>query len=154
MFNSNMEGREFTQGIFYTGESFGEPPLLIDQPYPASAVACQNSIIIKLPKESFLKLLETSAALQKSMLMLLANRTYSKAITAKIIINSTPDFRILSFLDYYKLKHKLAEGRVLIPLTRQQIANHTGLRVETTIRILRKLNDKGQVEIIDRKLYY
>lgn len=29
MFNSNDEGKEFTQGIFCIGESFGEPPLCL-----------------------------------------------------------------------------------------------------------------------------
>jgi CRP-like cAMP-binding protein len=30
MFNSNDEGKEFTQGYFCNGQSFGEPPLFID----------------------------------------------------------------------------------------------------------------------------
>ena len=38
MFNSNDEGKECTQGLFCFGESFGEPPLFIDQCYPARAV--------------------------------------------------------------------------------------------------------------------
>jgi len=31
MFNSNDEGKEFTQGYFCNGQSFGEPPLFIDE---------------------------------------------------------------------------------------------------------------------------
>jgi CRP-like cAMP-binding protein len=154
MFNINLEGREFTQGIFYEGESFGEPPLFTNVPYPASAEACQNSIIIRLPKEIFLKLLEENSDIQMKLILLLANRAYSKAMTAKIIMNSTPEVRILSFMDYYKSKHKLGARKVLIPITRQQIANHTGLRVETTIRTLSRLKDKGRVEIINHKVYY
>ena len=38
MFNSNDEGKECTQGLFCLGESFGEPPLFIDQSYSARAV--------------------------------------------------------------------------------------------------------------------
>src|SRR5690606_4554329 len=37
MFNLSKEGREYTQGMFYTGQSFGEPPLFIDGVYPAAA---------------------------------------------------------------------------------------------------------------------
>ncbi len=154
MFNINSEGREFTQGIFYEGESFGEPPVFLNSPYPATAEALQNATILRVPKESFLKLLDESPQLQNKMILLLANRTYCKAIAAKIIVNSDPETRILSFLNYYKLRYKLGEKKVLIPMTRQQIANHTALRVETTIRTLIKLKNKGKLEIIDRKLYY
>ena len=35
----NEEGKKFTQGVFQKDESFGEPPLFIDEVYPASAIA-------------------------------------------------------------------------------------------------------------------
>ena len=34
MFNVNHEGKEFMQGIFSDGQSFGEPPVIINKPYP------------------------------------------------------------------------------------------------------------------------
>src|SRR5512139_2142471 len=36
-------GKEFTQGFFGPGESFGEPPFFCDEAYPASAVAEEES---------------------------------------------------------------------------------------------------------------
>src|SRR6476661_2959521 len=57
MFNCNDDGKEFTQGIFCNGESFGEPPLLIDEPYPANAIAILDSTIVKLSKDKFFKIL-------------------------------------------------------------------------------------------------
>ena len=38
MSNYNDDGREFIQGIFYKKQSFGEPPLFLNQDYPANAV--------------------------------------------------------------------------------------------------------------------
>lgn len=154
MYNINAEGREFTQGTFNTGESFGEPPLLIDLPYPACAIATLDTTIIRLKKVNFIRLLREYPDLQMKMLLLLAHRTYGKAIIAKMVIDSSPETRILSFLDYFKLTHGLHNDKNLIPLTRQQIANHTGLRVETTIRTLIRLNKAGKVEILNRKLFY
>ena len=154
MFNINSEGREFTQGIYASGESFGEPPLLINLPYPASSEATSNTTVIRLPKENFLTLLDEYPKLKNKMLLLLANRVYSKSVVTKIIINSSPETRVLSFLNYYKLKYGLQENKNLIPLTRQQIADHIGLRVETVIRVLLRLKAKGKVEIRNRKLYY
>ncbi len=37
MCNYNDEGRIFIQGLFSAGDSFGEPPLFINELYPACA---------------------------------------------------------------------------------------------------------------------
>ena len=154
MFNINSEGREFTQGIFASGESFGEPPLFINLPYPASSEATSNTTVIRLPKENFLTLLDEYPKLKDKILLLLSHRVYNKSVVTKMIINSSPETRVLSFLDYYKLKYGIQENKNLISLTRQQIADHIGLRVETVIRVLLQLKAKGKVEIRNRKLYY
>ena len=55
MNNFNDEGKEFVQGIFVEGDSFGEPPLLIDDKYPANAIAITSSTILMLLKGYILK---------------------------------------------------------------------------------------------------
>lgn len=154
MFNSNDEGKEFTQGLFCKGNSFGEPPLFIDQPYPSKAVTIQDSIIIKLSKDKFLKILNEYPSIQKSFLLLLANKIHSKSNTSKEIINQKPEFRIVAFLNTHKKKSECSNEKVLIPYTRQEIANFTGLRVETVIRVLCKMNTCDKLEIVNHKIYY
>ena len=39
MFNANKEGKEYVQGTFRSGETFGEPPVILHMPYPSSAVS-------------------------------------------------------------------------------------------------------------------
>jgi len=154
MYNSNDEGKEFTQGIFYKGDGFGEPPLFIDETYPSKAVAIQDSTILKLSKDKFLKILDEYPSIQKYFLILLAHKIHSKSKTSKEIINQKPEYRILAFLSSFKKKSGSATERILIPFTRQEIANHTGLRVETVIRVFTKMNDCNKVEIINHKIYY
>ena len=57
MSNSNDDCKEFTQGVFHDGDSFGEPPLFIDESYPATAVTITDCAIIKLSKATFFKIL-------------------------------------------------------------------------------------------------
>lgn len=152
MYNSNDEGKEFTQGYFSNGQSFGEPPLLIDKVYPASAVAFQDSKIIKLSKEKFLKILEEYPTIQKNLLILMARRIYSKSMTTKDIINQKPEFRIVAFLNSHKNSN--CDTKELVPFTRQEIANFTGLRVETVIRALAKMSKTNKVEIINHKIFF
>ena len=155
MFNLNDTGKEFTQGIFCSGRSFGEPPLFIEKTYPSSAVAMEDSVLIKISKDRFLKILDEYPEVQKSMLKLFAKRVYSKSNAAKFIINNTSENRILGFLATIKEKEYIADQELYhVPFTRQEIANHTGLTVETVIRVLSKLNKSGKVQVIKHKLYF
>lgn len=152
MFNSNDDGKEFTQGYFCNGQSFGEPPLIIEETYPSTAIALQDSKIIKLSKDKFFKILDEYPTIQKKLLVLLANRIHSKAKTSKDIINQKPEFRIIAFLNAHKGNKNGAKE--LVPFTRQEIANFTGLRVETVIRVFSKMSACKKVEIINHKIYY
>lgn len=152
MFNSNDDGKEFTQGYFCNGQSFGEPPLFINERYPATAVAFQDSKIIKLSKEKFLKILDEYPSIQKKFLNLMAHRIHSKAKTSKDIINQKPEFRILAFLNANKKGY--GDHKELVPFTRQEIANFTGLRVETVIRVISKMKASKKIDIVNHKIYF
>lgn len=154
MFSTNDEGKEFTQGVFSNGESFGEPPLFINKPYPSKAIAFSDCIIIKLSKEKFLKIIDEYPKIQRSFLDLLAIKIYSKTKSSINIINQNPEYRITAFLDNFKEESNYCSGKTIIPFTRQEIANFTGLRVETVIRVMNKMNLKNKVEIINHKIYY
>jgi len=41
----------------------------------------------------------------------------------------------------------------MVEITRQQIADLTGLRVETVIRSIKSLERKGELSIVKRKVY-
>ena len=155
MNNFNDEGKEFVQGIFVEGDSFGEPPLLIDDKYPANAIAITSSTILMLPKENFLQLLGIHHNIHLALTINLAKRLYFKTIMASEISSQYPEHRVLKLIDYFKIKkNKLPkETNYMVEITRQQIADLTGLRVETVIRAIKSLEKKGEVTIKDRKVY-
>jgi len=71
------------------------------------------------------------------------------------ISSQDAEHRILTLLDYFKLNvHNLSESaRYKVEITRQQIADLTGLRVETVIRAMKSLEKEGKIIIIDHKVY-
>ena len=71
------------------------------------------------------------------------------------ISSQEPEHRILRILDYLKKHvHKKEEPfSFKVDLTRQQIADLTGLRVETVIRATKALEKKGELKIKSRKVY-
>ena len=154
MSNMNDSGKEYIQGMFSKGESFGEPPLFLNETYPASAIANEDLVVLRISKEYFLKILRENTEIQFTFLKILAKKVYSKAITAKSVINHTPEERIMAFLCDYKRKLNEHDNPIQIPFTRQEIANYTGLRVETVIRTLSVMKSKNMIIIKDRKLFF
>lgn len=155
MCNYNDDGREFIQGIFYKNQSFGEPPLFLNQKYPANAIAVENTEIFLLPKAVFMTLLQENPSVSIEIIENLAQRLYYKSIMAAEISTHEPEHRVLKLIDhgiaYFNFK-KDVNGH-LISFTRQQIGDLTGLRVETVIRAIKALEKKGQLKIINRKVY-
>lgn len=155
MNNYNLDGKEFIQGFFYDGQSFGEPPLFANVKYPANAEAVSDSEVLLLHKEQFLNLLSANPAVHLEITETLAKRLYYKAIMVSEISSQEPEHRILRILDYLKKHVHKKEGKFSfkVDLTRQQIADLTGLRVETVIRATKALERKGELKIKSRKVY-
>ncbi|MCV2487572.1 Crp/Fnr family transcriptional regulator [Flavobacterium sp. SH_e] len=152
---TNEDGKDLTIGIFNEGNSFGEPPLFINQPYPASAIAQTDCIILKLSKNNFFSFLEENPEIQAKVLKLFAWKIYNKIVFSKNIINHKPEYRIQYFLDNLKKQHNIeASKKMKIPYTRREIADFTGLRVETVIRTISMMNKNKKIEIINHKLFY
>ncbi len=155
MNNYNLDGKEFIQGFFYEGQSFGEPPLFANVKYPANAEAVTDAEVIQLHKERFLELLASHPDIHLAITETLAKRLYYKAIMVSEISSQEPEHRILRILDYLKKHVHKKEGAFTfkVDLTRQQIADLTGLRVETVIRATKSLEKKGELKIKQRKVY-
>lgn len=148
-FNDSINGKEFTQGLFNVGQSFGEPALLLNKPYPVSAQAIKDSVIIKLPLEKFNNMLSEQAGVSRKLLLLMCDIVYSKTFTSKSLALDNAEEKILIFFN----KIKMNEKQDYIPYTRQEIANFLGLRIETVIRAISKLKKEGKLEILKNKIY-
>ena len=151
--STNSEGKDLIQGIYSPGDGVGEPPLLANKPYITTAIANCDSVIIKVGKENFLNILHDFPEITLRILNYLGERLYQKYYTSRLLTSHTPEEKISYFLNNLKpgpAKEPIAK----VPYTRQQIADFTGLRVETVIRTLIKMKKEGKVKIINHKLYY
>lgn len=157
MNNYNDDGKEYIQGIFEAGKSFGEPPLLAKVPYPANAEAIKDTAVWRLTKTQFISLLSNHPDIHIAFTTILASRLYYKAVMVSEISNQEPEHRILRIIDYMKKQSGSIDPVDLhtykVDLTRQQLADLTGLRVETVIRAIKKLENKGELLIKQRKVY-
>jgi len=90
MVNETDEGKNFIQGFFSGGQSFGEPPIFDGEKYPSSAIADQRSVIIRLNIPSFIQLLKENFDVHWNITQMLAQRIRAKAFILKEISTNSP----------------------------------------------------------------
>lgn len=160
MFTYNDEGNELIMGFFTDNDSFGEPPIFGKFPYPCTALAVIDTTIMKIDIENFKELIKENFAFHLELDKILSERVSYKSFLLKEVLNESTEHKILSIIDYFKLKSIKRyenEGRpkpiyYIFPFTRNELAAMVGLRVETVIRHVRKLADLGQILIKNRKI--
>jgi CRP/FNR family transcriptional regulator, cyclic AMP receptor protein len=156
MYITNPDGQEFTQGIFNPGESFGEPALLGDFNYPSSAKATEPGKVWRLPKLEFLQLLEENFDIHIKLDQVLCKRLQYKSMILTEVSSYDPGHRLHTLLKYFKSKlaGKGTAEKIIIPFTRQQLADMTGLRVETVIRTIKKMEKDNKLKLQGHKILF
>jgi CRP-like cAMP-binding protein len=155
MVSYNEHGREFVQGMFTEGQSFGEPPFFNDVPYPAAAMAVTDSEVWKCPREGFLRLLAEHPAIHLELTKVLSGRLVYKSMMLAEIAVEEAEHRLTTLIEYLRSSDPAAvEGPYRVPFTRQQLADMTGLRVETVVRSIKAMEQGGALEITDGKIVW
>ncbi|TKK68585.1 Crp/Fnr family transcriptional regulator [Ilyomonas limi] len=150
----NDDGSEFIHDIIEPVESFGEFPLFDGEPYAATAIADKDCVILRLHEASFHQLLKDHPHYGFAFTKLMVQRLRFKFHFSKEIARHNPESTITALLDHFKKeKHYICSCCSKVQLTRQQIADMTGLRVETVIRTIRNLHDKGALKVDRGKVY-
>ncbi len=153
MSSYSADGQEFIQGVFKTGQSFGEPAVFGQFSFPSNAIALEPTGIYRLPVTIFFEILKTHFDIHRKFNMIMAERLRYKSILLKEISSYSTDHIIMTLLQYIRDSNAGKEsGEYIIPYTRQQIADMTGLRVETVIRTIKKLQKEGKLRIKEHKI--
>ena len=149
MVTVNNDGQEFIQGIFKTNDYFGEPALLLNKPYLAYTIAIQDAEIIEVSKVDFFDFLESDSDFSKRLIVNLSQRLFYKSMMLEELANEQADHRIATLLKY--LLKDIEPGNEL-KVTRQQMADMSGLRVETVIRIIKQPAIQNGFKLIKGKI--
>lgn len=148
------DGKELILAILNKGLSVCELLLFIDEQYPVNAIAFEQTKVIRLPKNSFVQLLDDHPQISRDINKFLSERLYYKYIMLENNASLRPEVRIKGALGYQKsFSNDQTPFSFEVPLTRQQIASITALRVETVIRTIKKLEKENVLKIINRKIY-
>lgn len=158
MVSYSDEGQEFIQGVFGDAESFGEPALLGDFVYPSAAITLKNTSLWRLPKERFFELLKHNFEIHLALDRALCNRLKYKNLVLSEISFHDPEHRLNTLFKYLKesllsKSETVLNRHIELPFTRQQLADMSGMRVETAIRTIKRMEEEGKLFIKEGKIH-
>lgn len=144
-------GKEIIIGMFKAGEIFAIPPAMDGKRFPATAVAIEESELLMIPRDDFLALMGASTEFSSLVMNRMCGILRERAETVQIMATPSAEHRIATVI--LRLIGEMNGGEVKkITHRRQDIAEMAGLSLETTIRIIRKLSEKGCLKIVGGRI--
>jgi CRP/FNR family transcriptional regulator len=142
----SQDGKEIILEIIPPRDFFGGVAVIRGFPYPANAIAMEDTEVIKISKSNLMKVLDRFPAVMYCMVQNLGDRIKGTHETLKNIALEKVSSRIASLL--IKLSEqtgtKTKEGILInLKLTKQDIAEMVGTTVETSIRTISRLKKLG-----------
>ena len=155
VFNFTEEGKEFLQHKVMKEHFFGEPAVLLGKPFPGSVeVSSDKAKILKIKRENFLDYLLGHPEKLMEFTKSIAEKALRGSQSLKSIVFLNPEDRILNQLNDYRNSQGNPGEPLLIPMTRKEISNMTGLRIETVIRTIKKMEKEDKLSIKNGKVYF
>lgn len=151
MVRSPAVGKEVIIGIFHAGEMFAVPPVFDGGPYPASAFAIEDTVLLQIRRADYLELLREWPEFAMATIGWMSEMLREKTSIIKNLAIASPERRIGNVL-IKLVEAQDGSGPVKIPVRRQDIAEMASLTTETTIRAIRRLADQGLVRIVHGKI--
>ncbi len=148
MTRSTPQGAEVAIELLGPGQCFGLLVAIEGREYPLSAVAVTNTWYLKIPTRPFVEIYNSNSNLRDQVLRALGPRLRKAHDMMARMSMGRMEQRIaavlLILLDSYGQPQKLGT-RIEVPLTRQDLAEMAGTTVETSIRVMSKLQKEGIV---------
>lgn len=144
----SQDGKEIILEIIQTGELFGAVAVLKGFPYPANAVAMEDSVVLKISRKNLMLILDRFPDLMFGLIQNMGERLRDSHETTKNIALEKVGSRIATLL--LKLSEQMGsetpEGiEINMKLTKQDLAEMVGTTVETSIRTMSRFKKLGYI---------
>jgi CRP/FNR family transcriptional regulator len=148
IFKMTPSGKDVILEIFGVGDPFGAVAVYESRPYPASAVALEDTSCLLIPRDAFFRLIEAHPSLVRGLMLGMTHRLVELANRLAELTGGRVEPRLARL--FLKLGNDLGReerGGTFVPLvlSRQELADMTGTTIETCIRIMSRW---GKEEIV------
>lgn len=141
-------GKELILEIFGAGDPFGAVAAYEGRPFPASAVALEETQVISISRDDFFALISRHPDFVRGLLLGLTRRLIELTQKLAQLSSGGVEYRIAAlFLRLAERMGRETPGGIVIPLalSRQDLADMVGTTIETAIRIMSRWGREGLV---------
>ncbi|MEZ5013033.1 MAG: cyclic nucleotide-binding domain-containing protein [Chitinophagales bacterium] len=150
----NDDGKEFITGIHATGDFIGYTTVLEDKPYTENAEVLEDAELMFIPKEDFLKLIESDKLVAGQFIKLLTRNVLDMEEKLLSLAYSSLRKRIASALMEVYDKYRTTEKDIeKIEISRENLAHIVGTAKESLIRTLSDFKSEHLIDIQEGKIY-
>lgn len=147
----NEDGKEYITNLYAAGEFAGYIPIIEDTMYDDSAVVMEESEILQVPKDDFLKLIYSNTAIAGKFMKLIAKNVRDKEERLLRLAYSSLRKRVARALT--EIHDKFASsGKPTIEFSRDDIARYVGTATESLIRTLSDFKSEKLINISEGKI--
>ena len=148
IFKMMPSGKDLILEVFGPGDPLGAVATYTGRPFPASAVALEDTTCVLIPRPAFFRLLEQNPSLVRGLLLGLTTRLVELTNRLAELTGGRIEPRFARL--FLKLAGEMGRPdphgvRVPLVLSRQELADMTGTTIETCIRIMSRW---GKDEIV------
>ncbi|MBE0501406.1 MAG: Crp/Fnr family transcriptional regulator [Desulfuromonadales bacterium] len=144
VYKLSADGKERILHIVQPGSTFAEAAIFGDGNYPAYAEPLVTSTLLFFPKRDFLNLLHNQSQMAINMIAGLSRYLRQFATQVEQLTFQDVPARLAKYL---LTLPGAATGRVVLPISKGQLASNLGTVSETLSRTLRKLADEGLLAV-------
>ncbi len=151
---TNLEGKEQILVIRKKGDFFGEMTLLDGKSQPATIVAMEDAVVGLISKKEFEQYFMKDVTALKQIIFMLCERLRESWVMLRVLGLPDAEARVRAILSYISSVYGVKDTRgILIPfsLTHKEISEFASLARETVSRLLARLSQSGEIEIIGRR---
>ena len=152
------QGQEKVVYMLGPGMTFGEAVLFLDRPYPISAQATEDCLVLLVHKDGLLPAIAQNPMLARKMLAGLAMRLHELMTDIESCTLRTSAQRVVGYLLQQSPASAPDEYEVILGTSKQTLAAQLNLAPETLSRVFSQLNQNGlskvqgrNISVLDRK---
>lgn len=151
----DKDGREQIVYVANKGELIGFQAVLAEGRYADSSAALEESVVLFIPREDFLKTMDLSPQLMRHLLKALSHEftvlVNSLALFAQRPVRERLALQLVVLREKYKENFQPGMS-VAINMSREDLASLVGTARENVLRVLAEFKEKGILETKGRKI--
>lgn len=141
----SSQGNDKVLELIRPSQSFGEAMMFLDEPYPFYAEAIESSLLLRLPKNAVLRLIEQSPLIARQMMVGLSYRLHGfiRDVERHSLQNATQ--RVIDYL--LQLAARQGTLEIQLELKKNLVASLLNLSPETFSRVLHQLVEEDLIQV-------